>query len=259
MKLNQSIIALVTTLYAFSPAHADVTLFHPGKHKTSVGSMKEDIEHNRDEIFTNGIKLNSLKMKVDDQDVKINFNKQLIKEDKEVIDKNKSDIKTNKGKIEKQQQEINHNQSKTMINEINIKENQKETLANTKNIAKNNKKISDASGLISENTTNITQLHFNQQRFETKTEHKFAAMDKRIGDNHNKAMAGISSAMSMSAIPRVEGKVISMGLGGGSYGGQSAVAFGSHFKLGNSARASTFMSYDTSKNMGVAAGISIGW
>ena len=84
-------------------------------------------------------------------------------------------------------------------------------------------------------------------------------MDNKIDKNHHKAMAGISSAMAMTSIPRVEGKVVSIGLGGGSYGGQSAMAFGSNFKIGDRASARTSLSYDTRNTMGVAAGISIGW
>ncbi|MBK0095006.1 YadA-like family protein [Erwinia sp. S63] len=88
---------------------------------------------------------------------------------------------------------------------------------------------------------------------------RFNLFENIITKNDKKAMAGISSAMSMSAIPRVEGKAVSMGLGGGSYGGQSAVAFGTHFKIGECASATTSLSYDTQENLGVAAGVSIGW
>jgi len=109
-----------------------------------------------------------------------------------------------------------------------------------------------------DNKKNIRDIEINSEVIR-KLGSRFNLFENIITKNDKKAMAGISSAMSMSAIPRVEGKAVSMGLGGGSYGGQSAVAFGSHFELGTSARANTFMSYDTSRNMGVAAGISIGW
>ncbi|MDI9222081.1 YadA-like family protein [Pantoea sp. EA-12] len=259
MKSNQKLISLVITVSLFSQAHANVALFHPGKHKTDVSSMKEDIEHNREQIFTDGVELNSLKMKVNDQESKINFNKQQSDEHKKDIDNNKNNINTNKGKIEEQQKEINNNGLNLFFDEINIKENQNEILANTKDIANNNKKISDASGLISENTKKITQLNINQQRFETKTERKFSAMDKRIGDNHHKAMAGVSSAMSMSAIPFVEGKRFSFGFGAGSYGGQGATALGTKIKLTPNLNVSAYGSYDSSSSIGVAAGISFGW
>lgn len=259
MKLNQSLMLSTMTMFIFQPAHADVKIFHPGKHKTDVSSMKEDIEHNRDQIFTDGIKLNSLELKVNDQELKINYNKQQIDEHKQGIDKNKSDINTNKEKIEEQQKIINNNELHTIINDIKIKYDEKKILLNTEKITKNNKRISDAYGLISENTTKINQLDLNQQRFEMKTEHKFAAMDKRIGNYHHKAMAGVSSAMSMSAIPFVEGKRFSFGFGAGSYGGQGAVSFGSQFRLSEQIRSSAYMSYDSNKSIGVAAGISFGW
>ncbi|MRT26946.1 hypothetical protein GJV14_23560 [Enterobacteriaceae bacterium RIT697] len=259
MKLNQSLMVLTTTMFIFQPAHANVRIFHPGKHKTDVSSMKEDIEHNRDQIFTDGIKINSLELKVNDQDVKINFNKQQIDEYKEKIKKNTNAIDTNKENIEKHQQLIDNNERNTIINEMKTKENKKRILVNTADIIKNNRNISDVKSLISENTTKINQLDFNQQRFETKTEHKFAAMDKRIGYYHHKAMAGVSSAMSMSAIPFVEGKRFSFGFGAGSYGGQGAVSFGSQFRLSEQIRSSAYMSYDSNKSIGVAAGISFGW
>lgn len=259
MKLNKSLLILSTTIFIFPTAHADVKIFHPGKHKTDVSSMKEDIEHNRDQIFTDGIKINSLELKVNDQDVKINFNKQQIDEYKEKIKKNTNTIDTNKENIEKHQQLIDNNERNTIINEMKTKENQKRILVNTADIIKNNRKISGVKSLISENTTKINQLDFNQQRLETKTEHKFSAMDKRIGNYHHKAMAGISSAMSMSAIPFVEGKRFSFGFGAGSYGGQGAVSFGSQFRLSEQIRSSAYMSYDSNKSIGVAAGISFGW
>lgn len=142
---------------------------------------------------------------------------------------------------------------------ISINDNKSDIVINKKGIAKNKVKLQEVDITTKNNSTSISHLSEDMKQFETMTNNRFQKLNQTVSKNHKKAMAGISAAMAMNAIPFIEGKTVGMGLGGGSYGGQSAVAFGSHFKLGNSARASTFMSYDTSKNMGVAAGISIGW
>lgn len=220
--------------------------------KNDVVIIKNTSDQNKKDIQSNAkdIKSNQKAVKK---------NETGIKKNKSDIDSNTNKISSNTNEINKNKEKINHNKSKIDTNLENIVINHDDIQKNTAIIEHHSQRIGHTEQEIFKTSTRLDGLFDDLDSLTRKTERRFQSMDKKIDKNHRQAMAGISSAMAMAAIPSVESKVLSMGLGGGSYGGQSALAFGSHFKLGASARASTFMSYDTSKNMGVAAGISIGW
>lgn len=220
--------------------------------KNDVTNIKSTLDENKENIQSNSEKIES-SQKV------VKKNAEDIQNNKSNIDSNKNRINSNTNEINESKEKINLNKSKIDTNQANIVINHDDIQKNTDIIEHNSERIDHTEQNIFKNSTRLDGLFDDLDSLTKKTERRFQSMDKKIDKNHRQAMAGISSAMAMAAIPSVESKALSMGLGGGSYGGQSALAFGSHFKLGASARASTFMSYDTSKNMGVAAGISIGW
>ena len=202
------------------------------------GRNKKDIEKNTSEIRKNQKTINDNSKKLNENRSKINLNEDKINENRQLID---------------------NNERNTIINEKNIKRHGAKINDNSEKINKNRNDIAFAGSLINEHSLKIDEITDRQQQFEKKTASHFSTIDKRIGENHHKAMAGISSAMAMTAIPFVEGKRFSFGLGAGSYGGQGASALGSKMKLTSNINASAFASYDTTHNIGAAAGISIGW
>jgi len=209
------------------------------------GHLKERIKNN-EHIIRN------FDRKIEILNENSNSNKKDAQRNRRDIETNKHDILINNKKI------ADNKESLTFNNEI-TDNNKAAITTNREDINRNSQIINGNSETMSINTRRLDGLYGEYELFKGDTAHNFQKMDEKIDKKHRQAMAGISSAMAMASIPNVDGKVVSMGLGGGSYGGQSAMAFGSHFKLGPRTRASTFMSYDTSKNMGVAAGISIGW
>lgn len=74
-----------------------------------------------------------------------------------------------------------------------------------------------------------------------------------------KLAAGVSGAMALSGIPQVIGDNVSMGLGGGSYDGQSAVALGFTVTPVQHLAVKAGVSWDSTQTAGVQVGAAIGW
>jgi len=190
---------------------------------------------------------------------RIEDNKNDISSNKKKINESRIDIKNHADQLKQHQANIHNNERRTIDNETKINQNRSEIQTSAQDILKNREDISSANGLIFDNTQRINELNQQYHQFEKKTTSKFDAIDKRIGENHHKAMAGISSAMAMSAIPFIEGQQFSIGMGAGSYGGQGATALGTKFRINQQINTSAFASLDSTGNLGVAAGISYGW
>ena len=233
MKLYAPSALVVLVVSCIQPAHA-------------VNShLKTRIENNEKRIKKIDIKIEKLS-----EDSNAN---------KKDIQKNKKDIEINKGSIAINKKKIDNNEGNIINNKKRIDDNSADIKRNNQDTGKNSLLIDDNRKNITINTRRLDGFFDDYDLFKKDTNRSFQNMDKKIDKNHRKALAGVSSAMAMSSIPPVEGKVVSMGVGGGSYGGQSALAFGSKFKIGGKASASTALSYDSQRNLGVAAGLAIGW
>ena len=183
-----------------------------------------------------------------------------------IAKENTKKINTNQKNIGNNGANIGANAKKIENNAKNIGSNGENIGANAKNIVKNktkldahNERIANVEKNSSQNTKSLNLLTDEFHGFETETKGRFSQMSKTISQNHKKAMAGISAAMAMNAIPLVNGKDVSVGVGSGSYGGQGSLAIGSQFQMTEIMRSSTYLSYDSNRNLGIAAGISIGW
>lgn len=189
----------------------------------------------------------------------------IIKTHADVINHNeqlpviKNDIEKNKKDIENIGSDIQNIEDDSIKKIASINDNKRDVLINKKGISKNKIRIQDIDSTVKNNSISISHLSEDMKQFETKTNNRFQKLDQTVSKNHKKAMAGISAAMAMNAIPFIEGKTVSIGLGGGSYGGQGSMAFGSQFRISENIKSSTFLSYDSNKNVGVATGISFGW
>ena len=167
-------------------------------------------------------------------------------------DDNENEISTNKERGLKNQENITKNNTLIKINQKGVELNKKGVERNSLMIYETNKKVKN-------NASSIDRLSNEFSGFEAKSVSHFRRIDETLTQNHKKAMAGISAAMAMNAIPFIEGKSVSMGFGSGSYGGQGALAFGSQFRVNDAIRSSTYISYDSNKNLGIAAGVAFGW
>ncbi|MDE9487583.1 YadA-like family protein [Xenorhabdus bovienii] len=90
------------------------------------------------------------------------------------------------------------------------------------------------------------------------TDDRYNQLNKKLTHNYNRANAGISGAMAMSAIPQKFGYEKSVGIAVSSYRGQGALAVGAEWNT--SARTVTRFntSLDTQGGVGVAAGLAFG-
>ncbi|MRT26947.1 hypothetical protein GJV14_23565 [Enterobacteriaceae bacterium RIT697] len=202
----------------------------------------------------------------------IGLQKTIIKTHSDVLNHNeqlpviKNDIKGNKEDINKNSSDIKSIKDDTFKNKASNEQNKKEILNNKKGILINKKgllnnkvKIEEVHRETQNNSNSLNQLTGEIDEFRQLTNNRFQKIDKTVAKNHKKAMAGISAAMAMNAIPFVNGKDVSVGVGSGSYGGQGSLAIGSQFQMTEIMRSSTYLSYDSNRNLGIAAGISIGW
>ncbi|MFQ1679738.1 YadA C-terminal domain-containing protein [Pantoea dispersa] len=254
-----------------TPAHANLfSWLHPNKNKSKD---KEDIKHNTADIKTNNQKIstnaagirtnqqnistNAAGIKTNQQNISTNAagirtNQQNISTNGIGIQANKQNIGTNTAVIEANRKEIGANIVRAEVNRNDINHNRSAIAANYESTLHNHELVTDNAHAIQTVTGQLNTFKF-------EAESRFSNIENDIRKNDKKAMAGISAAMAMNAIPFIEGKNVSMGLSGGSYGGQSALAWGAIFKLGDNVRSGTYLSYDTSKNLGAAAGFSVGW
>lgn len=217
---------LILSLSIITSAHANLFFWHHKKNKD-----REDINRNT---------------------ANIKINQQSIGTNAAGIEANQQNIGTNAAGIEANRKEIGANIVRSKVNKNEINHNRSAIAANHESTLHNHE-------LITDNTHAIQTVTGQLSTFKFEAESRFSSIEDDIRKNDKRAMAGISAAMAMNAIPFVEGKNVSMGLSGGSYGGQSALAWGAIFKLGDNVRSGTYLSYDTSKNLGVAAGLSVGW
>ncbi|PLR26346.1 hypothetical protein PZBJ_06060 [Pantoea endophytica] len=195
----------------------------------------------------------------------ISLQKTIIKTHSDVLNHNeqlpviKKDIKQNKEDIKKNNSDIKSIKDDTFKNKATNEQNKKEILNNKKGVMKNKVKIEEIHRETQNNSNSLNQLSGEIDEFRQLSNNRFQKIDKTVAKNHKKAMAGISAAMAMNAIPFVNGKDVSVGVGSGSYGGQGSLAIGSQFQMTEIMRSSTYLSYDSNRNLGIAAGISIGW
>lgn len=195
----------------------------------------------------------------------IALQKTIIKTHSDVLNHNeqlpviKKDIKGNKEDINKNSSDIKSIKDDTFKNKATNEQNKKEILNNKKGVLNNKVKIEEVHRETQNNSNSFNQLTGEIDEFRQLTNNRFQKIDKTVAKNHKKAMAGISAAMAMNAIPFVNGKDVSVGVGSGSYGGQGSLAIGSQFQMTEIMRSSTYLSYDSNRNLGIAAGISIGW
>ncbi|WRH23025.1 hypothetical protein GC090_20395 (plasmid) [Pantoea sp. JZ29] len=285
MHTRTIISCLIISLSVITPAHAN--LFSWLHHHKNNSKDKEDIKHNTADIKANNQKIstNAAGIKANQQNISTNAagikaNQQNISANAAGIKANQQNISINAAGIKSNQQNISTNaagikanQQNIIINAAGIEANTKEIGANivraelNRNDIKHNRSAIAANHestlhnheLITDNAYAIQTVTGQLSTFKFEAESRFSNIENDIRKNDKKAMAGISAAMAMNAIPFIEGKNVSMGLSGGSYGGQSALAWGSIFKLGDNVRSGTYLSYDTSRNLGVAAGLSVGW
>lgn len=178
---------------------------------------------------------------------------------KERIGNNEARSKKNQSEIKRNSNKINADEKKIDTNIQNIDANKKNIETVHKKALNNELHTKEVESATSQNKIALHSLSEDFNQFQNTNEKRLRRIDKKISQNHKKAMAGVSAAMAMNAIPFIEGKSVSMGLGSGSYGGEGALAFGSQFKLSDKIRSSTYLSYDSNKNLGVAAGVSFGW
>lgn len=188
----------------------------------------------------------------------IAIQKTIIKTHSDVLNHNEQ-IPVIKKDIESIGSDIQKIKDDSIKKTTSINDNKRDILINKKGISNNKLMIEEVGINNKKNSLSISNLSDDMMQFETMTNNRFQKLDQTVSKNHKKAMAGISAAMAMNAIPFIEGKTVSMGLGSGSYGGQGSMAFGSQFRISENIKSSTFMSYDSNKNVGVAAGISFGW
>lgn len=195
----------------------------------------------------------------------IGLQKTIIKTHSDVLNHNeqlpviKKDIKGNKEDINKNSSDIKSIKDDTFKIKASNEQNKKEILNNKKGILNNKVKIEEVHRETQNNSNSLNQLTSEIDEFRQLTNNRFQKIDKTVAKNHKKAMAGISAAMAMNAIPFVNGKDVSVGVGSGSYGGQGSLAIGSQFQMTEIMRSSTYLSYDSNRNLGIAAGISMGW
>ncbi|WP_293797666.1 YadA-like family protein [uncultured Pantoea sp.] len=183
----------------------------------------------------------------------------IAKENTKKINTNQKNIGNNSANIGANAKNIENNAKNIGTNGENIGANAKNIVKNKTKLDAHNERIANVEKNSSQNTKSLNLLTDEFHGFETETKGRFSQMSKTISQNHKKAMAGISAAMAMNAIPLVNGKDVSVGVGSGSYGGQGSLAIGSQFQMTEIMRSSTYLSYDSNRNLGIAAGISIGW
>lgn len=247
VKNKLALIAVIISLLASYPAYSI-----NGSLKKRISNVDKIAKENTGKIDTNQKNIGDNSTKIGTNTENIGTNAKNIKSNSKKIDTNGENIGTNA-------ENIKSNTKKIDINGQNIGTNAEKIKNNEIKIDSHNEMIVRLENKSSENTRSIKLLTDEFHGFESETKERFSQMGKTISKNHKKAMAGISAAMAMNAIPYIEGKSISMGLGGGSYGGQGSMAFGSQFRVSDNIKSGTYLSYDSNRNIGVAAGMSFGW
>ncbi|TDS67718.1 YadA-like protein [Pantoea sp. PNA 14-12] len=269
MKLKTAMPFFILCVSVLTPAYADIlSIFRPSEKEkpieqhfaeidtsaieNNIHENAASIETNKKNIFANADDIESNRDNISTNTAEIETNQKNIRTNAADIQTNKQSISTNAAGIEANKEEIGANIARTEANRNDINHNRSAIAVNHEATLHNHE-------LITDNTHAIQTVTSQLSTFKFEAESRFSNIENDIRKNDKKAMAGISAAMAMNAIPFIEGKNVSMGLSGGSYGGQSALAWGSIFKLGDNVRSGTYLSYDTSRNLGVAAGLSVGW
>jgi autotransporter adhesin len=95
---------------------------------------------------------------------------------------------------------------------------------------------------------------------ESRTNGKFADIDKRLDDNRKKANAGTSTALAAAGIPQVlESQSFALGAAVGGYESEQAVAVGFSARVSSAVVVKAAVGTDTQHGIGYNAGVSIGW
>ncbi|KAJ9430502.1 YadA-like family protein [Pantoea sp. YR343] len=257
-------LALIVIIISVSPSYPAYSI--NSSLKKRISNVDKIAKENTKKINTNQKNIGNNGANIGANAKKIENNAKNIGSNGENIGANAKNIVNNAKNIASNGENIGANAKKIENNAKNIASNGENIGANAKNIVKNktkldahNERIANVEKNSSQNTKSLNLLTDEFHGFETETKGRFSQMSKTISQNHKKAMAGISAAMAMNAIPLVNGKDVSVGVGSGSYGGQGSLAIGSQFQMTEIMRSSTYLSYDSNRNLGIAAGISIGW
>lgn len=128
---------------------------------------------------------------------------------------------------------------------------------NTEQLAINKADRSEIAGMnddIRHNTSRINGLESKVADFGE----QLKAQAEEIVANDKKAMAGIASAMAMSAM-NYTNTTHSMAFATGKYDSGSAIGIGYKYQMGSAAQASIQATLDSNKNTGISAGVAFGW
>jgi autotransporter adhesin len=115
-----------------------------------------------------------------------------------------------------------------------------------------------ANGTSANDAVNFSQLN----QVNTQLNSRIDQLDTKVDKNATRAFSGIAQIAAMQAIPApIAGKNYSIGMGGGFYAGQQAMAFGGKANVGEhlNVSASVANGFGSNKDMAASVGAGFSW
>lgn len=121
-------------------------------------------------------------------------------------------------------------------------------------------KVADNSQAITTTAQDLQATRQTLQAMNNNTSQQFKSLRDEVDNNKKQANAGISGAMAMAGLPKVQtNQRVMFSAGGATYNSESALAVGASVNVNSHTIAKVSFSDDTANNMGASVGVGIGF